>query len=136
MVTGDNIRTAVSVARECGMVNYHDHVYIPTFIEGDMLTANSTIEWTHVEDERLKLDSHALKPIKVLTDNSSELTYDMNDRAYHLAVSGDVFRWMVDYGSSETLQRVCHAIKHAGLLTNFVLFTAPRPLCHLCSYVA
>lgn len=30
----------------------------------------------------------------------------MGERAYHLAVSGDVFRWMVDYGAHETLQRV------------------------------
>ena len=61
MVTGDNIRTAVSVARECGMVNYHDHVYMPTFKEGDMSTPKSIIEWNHVEDERLKLDPYSLK---------------------------------------------------------------------------
>ena len=30
----------------------------------------------------------------------------MGDRDYHLAVSGDVFRWLMDYGSSETLHRV------------------------------
>lgn len=61
MITGDNIRTAVSVAKECGMVNHHDHIYMPTFVEGDMLTPKSVIEWSHVEDERLKLDSHSLK---------------------------------------------------------------------------
>lgn len=61
MITGDNIRTAVSVGKECGMVNYHDHIYIPTFVEGGMTTPKSVIEWTHVEDERLKLDSHSLK---------------------------------------------------------------------------
>jgi cation-transporting ATPase 13A2 len=61
MITGDNIRTAVSVAQECGMVAYHDHIYMPTFVEGDMLTAKSIIEWKHVEDERLKLDPHSLK---------------------------------------------------------------------------
>lgn len=61
MITGDNIQTAVSVGKECGMVNYHDHVYMPTFVEGDMLTPKSVIEWTHVEDDRLKLDSHSLK---------------------------------------------------------------------------
>lgn len=30
----------------------------------------------------------------------------MGDRDYHLAVSGDVFRWMMDYAHTETLQRL------------------------------
>lgn len=106
MITGDNIRTAVSVAKECGMVNFHDHIYMPTFAEGDMMTPKSVIEWTHVEDERLKLDPHSLKPLVPVTDNGSLMSFDMGERAYHLAISGDVFRWMVDYGSHETLQRL------------------------------
>jgi len=61
MITGDNIRTAVSVGKECGMVNYHDHIYMPTFKEGDMMTPKSVIDWSHVEDERLKLDPQTLK---------------------------------------------------------------------------
>lgn len=47
-----------------------------------------------------------LQPIVPVSDNGSLLSFDMGERAYHLAVSGDVFRWMVDYGSHETLQRV------------------------------
>ena len=43
------------------MVNYHDHVYMPTFKEGDMSTPKSIIEWNHVEDERMKLDPYSLK---------------------------------------------------------------------------
>lgn len=73
MVTGDNIRTAVSVARECGMVNYHDHVYMPAFVEGDMMDPRATIEWTHVEDDRLKLDPYSLKVSRL---SASERTYD------------------------------------------------------------
>lgn len=111
MITGDNIRTAVSVAKECGMVNYHDHVYMPTFKEGDMFDPRAVIEWTHVEDERLKLDPYSLKPRVPVSDTGSLLSFDMGERDYHLAVSGDVFRWMVDYGSTDTLNRVSvHAI--------------------------
>lgn len=106
MVTGDNIRTAVSVTRECGMINYHDHVYMPTFKTGDMMDSKAELEWTHVEDERLKLDSYSLKPAVPVSDTGSLMSFDMGERAYHLAVTGDVFRWMIDYGSSETLQRV------------------------------
>lgn len=35
MVTGDNVRTAISVARECGLVSHSASVYIPTFAKGE-----------------------------------------------------------------------------------------------------
>ena len=60
MCTGDNIRTAVSVARECGMVSEDARVYIPTFVSGDQTTARSVLEWSDVEDETYKLDSYGL----------------------------------------------------------------------------
>ena len=50
----------------------------------------------------------AIQPLVPVSDNGSLLSFDMGDRDYHLAVSGDVFRWLMDYGSSETLHRVSH----------------------------
>ena len=47
-----------------------------------------------------------MQPTVPVTDDGSLLSFDMADRAYHLAVSGDVFRWMIDYASSDTLHRV------------------------------
>lgn len=47
MVTGDNPRTAISVARECEMVGQSAHVFMPTFLEGKSGRAgwaNETIE--------------------------------------------------------------------------------------------
>ena len=35
MCTGDNILTAVSVARACGLLDSTKHCYIPRFIEGE-----------------------------------------------------------------------------------------------------
>lgn len=61
MITGDNIRTAVSVARECGMVGEYAHVYMPTFTQGSQSEPRSTIEWTDVEVDSLKLDPYSLK---------------------------------------------------------------------------
>jgi cation-transporting ATPase 13A3/4/5 len=37
MATGDNPRTAISVARECGMVGQSAHVFLPSFVEGARL---------------------------------------------------------------------------------------------------
>jgi cation-transporting ATPase 13A3/4/5 len=34
MVTGDNILTAISVARECGMVERSAHCFVPRFVQG------------------------------------------------------------------------------------------------------
>lgn len=34
MCTGDNILTAISVARECNLVDHTAHCYIPYFLEG------------------------------------------------------------------------------------------------------
>lgn len=34
MVTGDNILTAISVARECGLQDRNAHCFVPRFIRG------------------------------------------------------------------------------------------------------
>lgn len=65
------------------------------------------------------------------------MSFDMGDRAYHLAVSGDVFRWMVDYGSHETLQRVSGSLRrqvyHWLILYCYSVVGALR---YICAYVA
>lgn len=39
--------------------------------------------------------------------HDASLAYDIMDyRSYSLAVSGDVFRWVVDFATPEVLQRV------------------------------
>lgn len=35
MVTGDNILTAISVARECNLINKTAHCFVPRFVEGN-----------------------------------------------------------------------------------------------------
>lgn len=34
MVTGDNILTAISVARECGLMDRTAHCFVPRFVQG------------------------------------------------------------------------------------------------------
>lgn len=36
MCTGDNILTAVSVARECGIISMEEQCFIPRFVEGQL----------------------------------------------------------------------------------------------------
>lgn len=36
MITGDNPLTAVSVARECGLINQAAHVFTPVFLRGSL----------------------------------------------------------------------------------------------------
>lgn len=78
MCTGDNILTAVSVARECQMLDPDEHCFIPHFVEGVFpcittrlhmeLTSNkapsldskTSLSWESVEDPELRLDPRTL----------------------------------------------------------------------------
>mgnify|MGYP000897059397 CR=1 FL=1 len=45
------------------------------------------------------------------TAGSADLSVPFNNyntNKYSVAVSGDVFRWIVDFGNEEVLKRVCH----------------------------
>ncbi|PWN38810.1 hypothetical protein IE81DRAFT_327122 [Ceraceosorus guamensis] len=101
MATGDNPRTAISVARECGMVDQSAHVFLPTFVHGDQKSPDAVIDWSSVDDERVKLDAFRLKPLR---DDPHLDELDFQD--YQLAVTGDIFRWMIDYAPIETLRRM------------------------------
>jgi cation-transporting ATPase 13A2 len=104
MATGDNPRTAISVARECGMVGPSAHVFLPTFIKGSQKTADAVIDWSSVDDERVKLDSYKLKPLAIDPHVFDIEELDFQD--YQLALTGDVFRWMIDFAPIETLRRM------------------------------
>jgi magnesium-transporting ATPase (P-type) len=81
MVTGDNVRTAISVGRECAMILPTSRVFLPSFVKGAFLSLSpfrstcfdhsrlaggpsnprSQIEWTDIEDEGRQLDSYSLR---------------------------------------------------------------------------
>ncbi|KAI1315498.1 hypothetical protein EDD11_000731 [Mortierella claussenii] len=110
MCTGDNVLTAISVSRECGLINKAREVYTPRFISGDSMTENSEIAWENADNDRMTLDPVTLKPSMAWTDDSSagpefpRYSHMMSD--YVLAVTGDCFRWMVDYAPTSTLNRM------------------------------
>ncbi|CED85070.1 ca-transporting atpase [Phaffia rhodozyma] len=105
MVTGDNVRTAVSVARECGLVSQSASIFLPNFLEGSPDNPNSLIEWTSVDDDDFKLDSYTMKPVPRQQTQLVEQDED-EPQEYNLAVTGDVFRWMVDWAPVESFQKM------------------------------
>ncbi|GJJ06581.1 hypothetical protein Clacol_000774 [Clathrus columnatus] len=103
MVTGDNVRTAISVARECGMISQSAHIFCPAFVVGNSSARNSKLEWSSVDDNSLKLDNYSLRPLPPPSHvGVTEIEYP----DYALALTGDVFRWMINHASLETLQRM------------------------------
>ena len=107
MCTGDNILTAISVARECSLIDQNAHCFVPHFLEGDKTDPRAQLIWESVDNSIHQLDEHTLLPAPLPTEMDSSGPYDaigMGD--YTLAVSGDVFRWVVDFGSKDILQRM------------------------------
>ncbi|KAK4983511.1 hypothetical protein LTR50_007185 [Elasticomyces elasticus] len=107
MCTGDNILTAISVARECGLIDRSAHCFVPHFIEGDARTPLSRLGWESVDNPVYQLDENTLKPLPPPAEHDSSLPYDVSNlRNYSVAVSGDVFRWIVDFASPKVLQEM------------------------------
>ncbi|KAI1367396.1 hypothetical protein F5Y08DRAFT_298411 [Xylaria arbuscula] len=107
MVTGDNILTAISVARNCGLVERNAHCFVPHFAEGNSRDPNARLEWESIDDSVYHLDSRSLLPLPIPVDRDASLPYDItNLKNYSLAVSGDVFRWIIDYAPNDVMQRM------------------------------
>jgi cation-transporting ATPase 13A3/4/5 len=107
MVTGDNILTAISVARECGMINKTAHCFIPRFLTGDARDPNASLQWESIDNQAYQLNPKTLLPLPAPVESDASLPYDISNlRNYSIAVSGDVFRWVVDYAPPEVLKKM------------------------------
>ncbi|KAL7281025.1 hypothetical protein ACG7TL_004327 [Trametes sanguinea] len=105
MITGDNPLTAVSVARECGLINPAAQVFAPTFMIGNASSPLSKLEWSSMDEPTWKLDDYSLKPLPPPANRSME-TEEFESQDYTLAVTGDVFRWIMNHAPLETMQRM------------------------------
>ncbi|KAI0682979.1 Ca-transporting ATPase [Cytidiella melzeri] len=105
MITGDNPLTAVSVARECGLVNPAAHIFSPTFVRGGPDIPMSKLVWSCMDEPGWKLDDYSLRPTSPPAHHTVE-SDSVEYQDYALAISGDVFRWMINHAPSETLQRM------------------------------
>lgn len=107
MCTGDNILTAISVARDCNLIDKTAHCFVPHFSEGDFQDPNARLSWESIDNNIFTLDEHTLTPLPPPAEGDASLPYDISNlRNYSLAVSGDVFRWVIDFAPAHVLQRM------------------------------
>ncbi|MCJ1256606.1 hypothetical protein MMC24_004430 [Lignoscripta atroalba] len=107
MCTGDNILTAISVARECHLIDRTAHCFVPHFRKGDRQDPHARLGWESIDNPIYGLDENTLLPLAPPAEGDASLPYDVtNLRNYSVAVSGDVFRWIIEYGSEDVLQRM------------------------------
>ncbi|KAH9830068.1 putative cation-transporting ATPase [Teratosphaeria destructans] len=107
MCTGDNILTAISVARECNLIDKSAHCFAPHFVEGGPTTPLSKLVWESVDNPVYQLDENSLKPLPPPAEHDSSLPYDVSNlRHYSVAVTGDVFRWIIDFASPKVLREM------------------------------
>ncbi|PGH05980.1 hypothetical protein AJ79_06669 [Helicocarpus griseus UAMH5409] len=107
MCTGDNILTGVSVARECGIMDSSKPCFVPRFVEGNSFDPTARLSWENTEDPDSILDENTLLPLSTQDRTDLSVPYrDYNIPSYSIAVTGDVFRWIVDYGSTEVLNKM------------------------------
>ncbi|TKS77174.1 Cation-transporting ATPase 13A2 [Collichthys lucidus] len=87
MVTGDNILTAVNVAKSCGMVGSDEKVI---FVNATPHTAQSTPTLTFNLEEGGNIDTHS--SVEVITQGLYQGGF-----SYHLAISGKSFAALCDH---------------------------------------
>ncbi|CBF77849.1 putative P-type ATPase [Aspergillus nidulans FGSC A4] len=105
MCTGDNILTAISVARECGILGADEPCFIPRFIEGSISCPFALI---CINSSR---SPTVAAPILGPSFDRGEVDLSVpgiacNALNYSLAISGDVFRWVLDYEDEIVAKRM------------------------------
>ncbi|KAL8755421.1 MAG: hypothetical protein Q9199_003644 [Rusavskia elegans] len=107
MCTGDNILTAISVARECSLIDRTAHCFVPHVIQASVRDPDARLTWQSVDNPLFTLDEKTLTPLPPPAESDVSLPYDMSNlRNYSLAVPGDIFRWIIDFGDEAVLQRM------------------------------
>ncbi|KAK9679165.1 hypothetical protein K7432_016381 [Basidiobolus ranarum] len=103
MCTGDNILTAISVSRECGIIDPQSQVFIPRMFESANEVENKII-WEDVDCSAIKLNPETLFPVNSKSD--SDVVIMHGNHQYHLAITGEVFRWMIDHAPVQLVNRM------------------------------
>lgn len=100
MCTGDNVLTAVSVGKECELIDPSvTQIYIPRFASDEEISASggTGLIWENIHDHSNKLDPVSLQRI------SRDIRNDVHE--YILAITGDVFRYVLAELQNESITR-------------------------------
>lgn len=97
LVSGDHIRTAVTVAKECKLIDQDKKIFLSQFAN----YSNNQIEWVDTDDQK-----HTLDPVSLCPNNRSY------SNRYELAVTGPVFKYLSESSlhsnrDLEYFHRVC-----------------------------
>lgn len=91
---------------------------------GDSQDPKARLSWESIDNNIYILDEQTLmvcssyvlfnfkltlQPLRPPVEGDASLPYDISNlRNFSLAVSGDVFRWIIDFAPADVLQRVGH----------------------------
>ncbi|KAI5287999.1 hypothetical protein KEM55_009197, partial [Ascosphaera atra] len=107
MCTGDNILTAISVARECRIIEPDAPCFVPRFVTGDAFSSRSVLAWEATDETPYQLNPQTLKLTQIYENDVGAGPYRrFVEQNYSIAVSGDVFRWIIDFAPDQVLKRM------------------------------
>ncbi|KAF0047179.1 hypothetical protein F2P81_000812 [Scophthalmus maximus] len=95
MVTGDNMLTAISVARDCGMVRAHERVIIADAVPPKDFQSAS-ITWHYTENPAQTTKDNQSVEIN-LEEGVSDKRQTLQEQSYHFAMSGKAFAVITDH---------------------------------------
>ncbi|KAJ1344961.1 hypothetical protein BSLG_000476 [Batrachochytrium salamandrivorans] len=102
--------TSVSVSRECGLVDPAKKIYIPRFVEGKAHEESAKIVWENpvlpVGHPLYRRSSSSFSGSTSRLQQSWVQSIEEELYKYELAITGDVFQWMLDFGTDETFERM------------------------------
>ncbi|XP_064387649.1 polyamine-transporting ATPase 13A3-like isoform X2 [Halichondria panicea] len=102
MITGDNILTAISVAKECRMVPKTDQIVMVTASMSD----TPTLSYHLVQDQCNSLIDTSAEFEPAVTDTCIPLLHDSGFTSFHLAVDGKTFAIIREHFFDSIYQRL------------------------------
>ncbi|KAL0122241.1 hypothetical protein PUN28_007172 [Cardiocondyla obscurior] len=103
MITGDNIQTAVSVARECGIISIEEHIVDVTVISNEEKPRPEIIFNIHSQSSKLNLQD---KKHTVLSKTITDIESGVGNCNYRFALTGQTWQAMQEY-YPDLIDHVC-----------------------------
>nr|XP_029480022.1 probable cation-transporting ATPase 13A3 isoform X4 [Oncorhynchus nerka] len=108
MVTGDNMLTAISVARDCGMITPHERVIVADATPPKDIQP-ATINWHYTENHATSKDNRVESVEISLDDVGHEAYGEQHKQGYHFAMSGRSFAVITEHFPDLVQKLALHA---------------------------